>query len=837
MIAPTSGAIPTAEGLVEALKQTPADIAFLVPSIVQELSANPVLLDYCARSLETIIYCGGDLPQPIGDVVCSKIRLLNQFGATELGLTPNLLSLHNRSPEDWKFVEFHPDLGIEFRHVAEDMHELYVVRDKAKEATQPTFTLFPDLDEYGSRDLFMRHPSKDKAQLWSWRARADDIIVFLNGEKTNPISMEQYIVTHSREVNAALVIGAQRFQAALLIEPAGTDQELSPIERAKLLELIWPTVEEANRDAPSHARIVKSHIIFTQPKKPILRAGKGTIQRSGTLKLYADEIESLYADAEKISGPGGSEVKPLTGELTERKVSDFLRHHVSSITNWKEYEDTDDFFNLGMDSLHALLLVRIVRHGLGITSIAPSTIYTNPSISTLSKAVLHLCEERHGSRAAMEATRSSLQAEILETYRSKIDHLSRPKTFTTNCSGHVVLLTGSTGALGSHLLDRLLSNTEIAHVYCLNRRKDSGTFQLEKNQSHGLAEHLPSARTTFLTADLSQKGLGLESEILTRLKQSITLVIHNAWPVNFNLNLQSFRPQLDGLVNLIELVTEAPTCPALFFISSISSVMSHRSPTGRIPEQAIQSNTAPAPNGYAESKHVAEVLLEYAGRQLGIPTSFARAGQIAGAVQHRGVWNKAEWLPSLVLSSLHIGAIPHSLGPRFDTIDWVPIDLLAEILLELALQETQRSKSLNLKVLESNGAGIQQQNPISVFHPLNPHPVRWDLVRDTVLHSLESITQTPMEVIPLTSWLEKVRQDSEAAARQGSGAQQLEDYVQRNPAVKLLGFYDSLLDAESYSGGELEIEGTLARSEKMRALEGVSAEWVRKWVREWMSIN
>ena len=165
MIAPTSGSIPSAEGLVEGLEKTPADIAFLVPSIIQELSTSPILLDYCASNLEMIIYCGGDLPQRVGDAVSSKIRLLNQFGATELGLTPNILS-PERDSEDWKYVDFHPDLGIEFRHVAEDMHELYVVRDEKKEETQPTFALFSELQEYRSKDLFQRHPSKNKAQLW-----------------------------------------------------------------------------------------------------------------------------------------------------------------------------------------------------------------------------------------------------------------------------------------------------------------------------------------------------------------------------------------------------------------------------------------------------------------------------------------------------------------------------------------------------------------------------------------------------------------------------------------------------------------------------------------------
>lgn len=159
MIAPISGTVLSGEGLIESLKQTPADVAFLVPSIVQDLAQNPDLLDYCSKHLRAIIYCGGDLPQIIGDVVASRIRLLNQFGASELGLTPAIISLTDRSPEDWKYTQFHPQLGLELRPVSDDVYELYAVRNPGKIDTQPTFTIFANTQEYASGDLFVRHPS------------------------------------------------------------------------------------------------------------------------------------------------------------------------------------------------------------------------------------------------------------------------------------------------------------------------------------------------------------------------------------------------------------------------------------------------------------------------------------------------------------------------------------------------------------------------------------------------------------------------------------------------------------------------------------------------------
>lgn len=212
-----------------------------------------------------------------------------------------LLQSENRDPEDWKYVQFHPDTGFELRPVTDGTHELYIVRDSKLEKQQPTFTLFPHLQEYPSRDLFVRHPSKDKPDLWKWIARADDILAFLNGEKANPISMEQHIASCNPGVAAVLVAGAQRFQAALLIEPVTDGSQLSPSERAAFIERIWPTIADANQECPAYARIAKSHILFTHPQKPMLRAGKGTIRRSETLQLYATELDTLYADAELMS--------------------------------------------------------------------------------------------------------------------------------------------------------------------------------------------------------------------------------------------------------------------------------------------------------------------------------------------------------------------------------------------------------------------------------------------------------------------------------------------------------------------------------------------------------
>ena len=834
MIAPASGAIPSAEGLVEGLKKTPADIAFIVPSIVQELSQNPELLDYCSENLEAIIYCGGDLPESVGNIVASKIKLFNQFGATELGLTAQILSIQNRGPEDWKYAQFHPDIGIQLRKTTDDIYELYVIRDYEKRNQQPTFTIFPNAQEYGSRDLFTRHQSENKPDLWSWRARADDIIVFLNGEKTNPISMEQHVVSRNPEIAAALVIGAQRFQAALLLEPAKIEKELSPAERAAFIEHIWPTIEIANKDAPTHARIAKSHVLLTRPQTPMLRAGKGTVQRSGTLRLYNDDIESLYADADTMSADVEGHGPDIVNRLDEGAVIRFINKSILSITHWQILDENSNIFTLGMDSLQALLLVRELKRGLAMPNIALTTVYTNPSVTALTGAILCLSKDEQGSKTNQERERSQRLGKFLKEYQEKIDQIPIPPTAIKETHKQIVMLTGSTGSLGSHLLQTLLANP-ISHIYCLNRATDSLGLQKKRNQLYGLEMQLDASRITFIEADLSQEYLGLQQEILHKLITTTTLIIHNAWPVNFNLPLPAFKPQLDGLVNLISFTAKATASPQLFFVSSISSVMSYGSSSQIIPEEVISADFAPGPNGYAESKFISERLLDHAARKLSIDTTFARVGQIAGPVHHAGIWNKAEWFPSLVISSLHVGALPDSLGTTLGDIDWVPMDDLAEVLVDLAMNNSQST----LQISPNDNA---QQKSAQVFHPLNPHPTTWEALRPTIASELSTIPQSkkdkPIPIVSLASWLLEIRKDIEVTASSHNNTladSDLKSLLEVNPAVKLLSFYENVLGDKQGSNKRWEMRKTMQTSAKMGALESIRTEWVKKWMSEWFA--
>jgi hypothetical protein len=96
--------------------------------------------------------------------------------------------------------------------------------------------------------------------------------------------------------------------------------------------------------------------------------------------------------------------------------------------------------------------------------------------------------------------------------------------------GEVVLLTGSTGTLGSYMLESLLRLEGIEKVYAFNRAGPSPLYVrqeasfLERCLDAGL---LRSPKLVLLEGDASQESLGIEPEILAEMKRTVTCIIHN----------------------------------------------------------------------------------------------------------------------------------------------------------------------------------------------------------------------------------------------------------------------------------------------------------------------
>lgn len=799
------------------------------PYLLEEMLSNPEHFDTLAN-LDFVQFGSGPLSQTAGKLLLTRQKNCPHFmGSSECGL---YLLLELDDPvADWQYFRFHPWSGVNMRPIDDKNQNFEMVIVKSGDHThtvpgmQPVFELFPEMDEWNTHDLYVRHPTKPDH--WRCIGRNDDVIVLSNGEKLNPVDTEGRISGAHPAVSGVLVFGQGQFMPGLLLEVRGVDVS-DAAERSRLIEEIWPSIQRANQDAPSHGRLDKELILLASPDKPFLRTPKLSLRRKPTLDMYTEEIAQMYQRYMEGRDDNSDSADSLDLD-SESAIQAGLSTLICSDNGWDEQPDPDaDLFMLGIDSLQVLRLGRKIKAAMvkrgKQDDFDTRMLYRNPTLKSLSHAIYE--KTKASPDTAQQNDTPSTDKDLIETLIARYSQFDTvqdaAKTIASGTSNYEdqklnVVLTGTTGSLGSYLLLTLLAKPNIGGIYCLNRAEDAESRQLGTFTEQGVEiSHISGfkERVQFLqTPSLGAPQLGLsDSGAYEKLKKSnITHIIHNQWPVNFNIRLASFESHLAGVRGLINFSATFPDPPMILFVSSLSSITTL---TGRetVPEAMITDSTAPSPMGYGESKYAAEHVLNNATKasQGAISTAILRVGQIAGPVKSStAAWPEREWLPSLVISSRTVQALPDTLG-RMEKVDWMPVDLLADGICE---------------ILESHHAwdmrtSAQNQPESNVFHVVNPGTTTWA----DIIAPLLSETGIP-KTVSLKDWIELVRQGPEMDAIE-----------HRNPAKKILPFYEALAGGKDVADNDRErfAKGNMARcSETFRQMPLISGEMLVKWSRQW----
>jgi hypothetical protein len=192
------------------------------------------------------------------------------------------------------------------------------------------------------------------------------------------------------------------------------------------------------------------------------------------------------------------------------------------------------------------------------------------------------------------------QSHLLIGTDKRLDPALQPsleKNNKTDCKD--IFLTGSTGFLGTYLLDELLKQTD-ANIYCLVR----STTSMNTSQP----------RVFYLYGDLSLPQLGLDDHQYSMLVSKVRSIYHCGATVNFIKPYTELRPvNVLGTLELIKL-----SCLASCRINYISTL------------SVLDKNNQ---SGYVQSKQVAEHLLEQA-RERGLLVTILRPGKTASLHHH-----------------------------------------------------------------------------------------------------------------------------------------------------------------------------------------------------------
>jgi Phosphopantetheine attachment site len=332
-----------------------------------------------------------------GDAIVTKTRLFIGMGSTECGS----LIQYPTDPSHWNYFHFHRLNGIYWRPVSPEADgetsdfELIIRRERSCEIYQSVFHNFPHLEEWPTKDVFRKHPTVE--DLWEYRYRIDDVIVFSTGEKMNPVPLEHRLSCVSG-IKAALVFGNKQRYPGLLLEIdhpneiVGFYSALPP----GLKESVKDTLRLENAKATRDGYIHESMILVARQRNPFIRTPKGTIHRNMTLESYKTEVDELYRSLDIFNLTNLDQVQ-LDSTSEGSLASDLAELVTKIVPNSSLLSEDDDIFAAGLDSSQAQILTAIVNQAFAfrheqddrtLPALDVSIIYANPTIRKLAQRIL-----------------------------------------------------------------------------------------------------------------------------------------------------------------------------------------------------------------------------------------------------------------------------------------------------------------------------------------------------------------------------------------------------------------------------------------------------------------
>ena len=468
--------------------------------------------------------------------------MISNFGATETACLPRLAP----AIKDWQYYYWHPShSGIELRDHNDGLFELVLVRDPELDLYQGIFSTFPDTQEYSMNDLYSKHPDPAKGFLYKWTSRADDVVVLSNGENLAPALMETGLKSGTA-VKGAMVVGHGRFEPAALI-----DLGKNVGDRQEMLKELGASIIEANRSAPAHGQLDPQHILFADEDRPLRYLGQGKMQRHQIFQQYEGDIGMIYQAAEdEPLGP----IEDNAGDSSridftlQSSIKEWLQKFIADDVGIHDLGGDDTFFEAGMDSLRVIRIVRELKRQVKLAddtqltskSLSPAVVYSHPSLNELSD---HLSKKAKPATQDLDSGYQSADSDgsgqnsklrdmesLLDKYVRSLPVDSQRQRLPVT-QGTTVLLTGSTGSLGSYILNELSNDPNVEHIICLDRASSAAEKHGETGPKRGLTPIDPE-RVEFLKANLADNQLGVENKVYERLKNTVTHIIRKAAPLS-----------------------------------------------------------------------------------------------------------------------------------------------------------------------------------------------------------------------------------------------------------------------------------------------------------------
>ncbi|KAM3498782.1 hypothetical protein MY10362_007915 [Beauveria mimosiformis] len=286
----------TPGALIEALEAARPEFLPAPPYNIGLIAQTPRGLA-CLRAAEYVTTSGARLPDELGRYLVEHgVNISTSLGSSEATRNFATSMWRARGDPEWDYVEIPPVLRP---HILLDpvpgnapLHEIVFLR------TFPGLSVNNDAEDGGLfRTGDMMRPHEDpRRDTWKFACREGDFMALSTGAKVLGMPFEERLRA-SPLVEEAVVVGVGRTVPGLLLVPATREEkEEGEGDGERLVERVWPLVEEANGVVPGHAEISRDMVRVLPRTARLPRTDKGSVMRQRVYTEFASEIEGLYAE-------------------------------------------------------------------------------------------------------------------------------------------------------------------------------------------------------------------------------------------------------------------------------------------------------------------------------------------------------------------------------------------------------------------------------------------------------------------------------------------------------------------------------------------------------------
>ena len=176
----------------------------------------------------------------------------------------------------------------------------------------------------------------------------------------------------------------------------------------------------------------------------------------------------------------------------------------------------DNIFMAGVNSIHVWDLMASIKNSLASypasvrERVDAKLIYNSSTLRKLAAAIM----------SAINNGGTSREPDCVSTSQELFSLVDK---YTKGRRPYTILLTGSTGSLGSYILHNLVQDPDVVRVYCLNRTFDAKERQTKINTTRGLSTDWRKVR--FVHGNLSKPFFALDGETYDDMADKVNHII------------------------------------------------------------------------------------------------------------------------------------------------------------------------------------------------------------------------------------------------------------------------------------------------------------------------